>query len=663
MSRGCDVDEFEALLSDQIDGLHGEGAVGEAIAAALKGEEAPDTSTVQPARAATASTRRVAPADDLAEVLATVGPGSTIELAPGVYDVDDPIIIDVGLTIVGAGPLSTIVQSSADSVGVVFLGGGALNISGLTLQHIGDDPASVFMAVQGPLSITDARFVGGVSSAEEGGGHGLVLAFEQVPGFPDRVVDDPSAPVRVVGTDFVDNDAAGVLVTGDAAPELAYVTASGNGSCGICLSGAAGGSIISSTSTGNRIGLQAGDNAGAQVVGSAFTDNVDAGVSLDGASNVRVLDSTVTGNGPIGIQVAGSGAGEVRGTAIRDHGVGVLITGTSSPQVVGNTIDRHEIGVRVAVGASPQVRDNTIRRTSLAGVSVVDQARGTVAGNTITDASDMGVQVIGAAAPLISGNLVDGAAQAGVQVGGTAAPSVTDNVLRNTGVAGLLIAERASGSYTGNTITDSRTVGAMVAGSASPTLRGNSLVGNGVGMVFRENARATAVANRIVDHAVGMQVVDTASPVVEGNTIESTTEAGVAFAGTSRGRFAGNILSSNGNLSIQVAEFARPDIVGNELRGRSVYGILYRDNAGGTASGNRIVDHIFAIQLGNRAAPTLTGNVFRTIALTSIVYADSSGGTASGNDCEESVLSAGISVTAPANPIIGDNSCTVTRSG
>jgi hypothetical protein len=79
-------------------------------------------------------------------------------------------------------------------------------------------------------------------------------------------------------------------------------------------------------------------------------------------------------------------------------------------------------------------------------------------------------------------------------------------------------------------------------------------------------------------------------------------------------------------------------------------------------SDNFIVDHVFGIQLGDSAAPSIRNNTLRQIALTNIVYADNTGGDVSGNSCESS-LGAGISVSAPANPTIGTNDCTLSQTG
>ena len=70
----------------------------------------------------------------------------------------------------------------------------------------------------------------------------------------------------------------------------------------------------------------------------------------------------------------------------------------------------------------------------------------------------------------------------------------------------------------------------------------------------------------------------------------------------------------------------------------------------------------FIVQIVDRAAPSIIENDFRDIALTSIVYTDSASGEALRNTCQESGLSAGISVSAPADPTLTGNECSITRS-
>jgi hypothetical protein len=106
-------------------------------------------------------------------------------------------------------------------------------------------------------------------------------------------------------------------------------------------------------------------------------------------------------------------------------------------------------------------------------------------------------------------------------------------------------------------------------------------------------------------------------------------------------------------------------VLGNEIRGPGVYAVVYRESGGGLLNDNVLADHVFGIQLSNDAAPDITNNQLQGIALTGVSYADNTGGNISGNDCggtTGSALGAGISITAPADPNVGDNNCSLSRS-
>jgi parallel beta-helix repeat protein len=112
---------------------------------------------------------------------------------------------------------------------------------------------------------------------------------------------------------------------------------------------------------------------------------------------------------------------------------------------------------------------------------------------------------------------------------------------------------------------------------------------------------------------------------------------------------------------VQVAGTAAPAILDNELRGRGVYGLLYQESAAGSAVGNLVVDQVFGIQVSGSARPSIRDNELDEIALTSIVFEESSGGDVSGNTCT-TTLTAGISISGAANPTVGTNDCTVSRT-
>ena len=73
------------------------------------------------------------------------------------------------------------------------------------------------------------------------------------------------------------------------------------------------------------------------------------------------------------------------------------------------------------------------------------------------------------------------------------------------------------------------------------------------------------------------------------------------------------------------------------------------------------------ISRSGNASPDITNNTLQGVALTGISYADNAGGSISGNDCGgtgggQISLGAGISITPPANPTVGENNCSVNRS-
>lgn len=190
---GCDPVQFEQQVQAAIEKLTGEGEVGGAIAAVLRGDaeaEGVTTGSSVP-RDEAASPVTVRPGDDLGAIVARVGSGSTISLATGTFELDQTLVVDVDLRFVGAARERTIVESSATGLAVAFVGPGGLEMTDLARRHVGDEPASVLLAIEGPATLRDAEFSGAVAGAEdEGGGHGVVFGFDPLPGFPERTDEE-----------------------------------------------------------------------------------------------------------------------------------------------------------------------------------------------------------------------------------------------------------------------------------------------------------------------------------------------------------------------------------------------------------------------------------------------------------------------------------------
>jgi len=502
IAKGCDPTAVEAGVEAAIGELDSTGEVGAAIVDAFNGVD-PIGEPIAPERGTVPTTVTIRPGDDLNEILPTVAEGSTLELAAGTHEYDVPIIVDVGVRLVGAGRDATIVRSSAEGAGLVFLGSGGLAVENLTIEHIGESPASVMLAIAGPLTVERVELRGAVAGdTDAGGGHGLVLAFEPLPGFPDLTPDERAGDLVIDDSSFVDNAAAGVLVRGDAEPSISGARATGNGECGLCYGGRAGGTVVESIIGDNRIGIQAADDASLSVADSTIVDNSDVGLTIEGAADVEVLRTDITRNGEIGVQASGTSTPRLRDNVIDEHAVGVLATGDVALVLIDNVVANGEVGLqadsrvaldvrgnqiwaseRTAIGLSGDttgvVRDNLVEGASIAGIQVAGDASLRVASNSISGPGDVGISFSESSGGSVDANIVTGRT-VGIQVAGSADPDVTGNVIVDSQVVGLLYVDEASGIAVGNDISGAEEASVLLGGTGLPDVRDNELNGGRV---------------------------------------------------------------------------------------------------------------------------------------------------------------------------------------
>jgi len=697
-NHGCDTKKLQAGLDDAVSHLEANSEVGKAIVAALRGlgpplgppQVVPQTTVP---RDVVPSTVTITPGTDvdnqIRNALDQVAPGSTLQFGAGVFELTQPVVVDIGINFVGAGKDQTTLSSAAEGVGVAFVGPGDFSMTDLTLEHTGDKEASVFLAIEGAVAIAHDVIRGGVvgADAQSGGGHGIVFAFDPIKGFPDRTDAERAGPLTIDDTLVTGNAAAGILSTGRASPQVTASTISDNGGCGLCYVSNSRGSVTNTTVQGNQIGVQAGDNSAPRLRESTFSGNLSVGITFDGATTGSLTQSTIDNNGSVGIQIAGTSPASVTGNTISNQGVGVLATDTSTPEISGNTLADHDVGIQLGKQTNVQLTANKISRSKTAAITLTDTATGTISDNTISDTTDIGIQVAGSATPTLTSNKIDSpvsvgisfletsdatatsntvlGGQIGIELGGTATAALTDNEVDGQTAVGILFGEASTGTAKNNRVSAPGGVAIMASGTAKPAISRNRLRNSAAGLVFRENATGTASFNTLTGHTVGMQIVDQANPFVDGNVVTDSTQAGVVFGGSAQGTLSRNTLARNGSIGVQVGESATPKVLGNEIRGPGTYAMVYRDNSGGRANDNLLADHVFGIQLNDNAAPDITNNRLQGIALTGISYADNTGGNISGNDCggtSGSALGAGISITAPAAPNVGDNNCSISNS-
>jgi parallel beta-helix repeat protein len=489
IGRGCVPAVVEDAVLDAIAALSGDGAVGAAIAGALKGETSAATQ-----RESTASNVTVAPGDDVAAILARVGGGSTVTFAAGSYELTTTVVVDVSLEIVGAGRAATTISSSAPSVALAFVGPGELLVRDLALRHTGDEPASVVLAIVGGVTLRDVE-VGGGSGIEQGGaGHGVVFAFEDLPVFPARTPEQRAGPLVVERTTITGNESAGILVSGDAAPIISGSTISGNGTCGVCYTDAAAGSLETST----------------------VEDNGRIGVQVSGASHPGVTGSTVRRN-PVGVFLTDTVIAHVSPTVFDANAVAIQLGGSAQLTATANAVpSADQVAVSLGETATATIRENRIAGGGSVGIDVGASAAATIVGNTIEGAGDVGVSFGSSSSGTVDQNTITGR-RVGIQVAGTAHPDLTTNEVRG-GEVGIAYFDGAAGSASDNRILE-HGVGIQLTGTAAPRLATNELDGiERAAILYAETSAGEATGNRCRGPGgVGIALAPTATPTLDGN--------------------------------------------------------------------------------------------------------------------------------------------------
>ena len=113
--HGCDPTKLQEGLDTAVASLEATSEVGNAIVAALRGLGPPLGPPQVVTVPQTTQPRDVAPStvtieiggdvdEQLRAALDTVADGSTIQFGEGVYDVSEPVVVNIGVSFVGAGP-------------------------------------------------------------------------------------------------------------------------------------------------------------------------------------------------------------------------------------------------------------------------------------------------------------------------------------------------------------------------------------------------------------------------------------------------------------------------------------------------------------------------------------------------------------------------------
>lgn len=411
---GCDREALATALRDELAQLRGGSPVQDAVLATLVADP---LGTFDPADPSPVEIE-VSTSDDLVAALSLAGSGSTISVAPGTYEVSEPLVALRPVTLVGAGTGRTVLRSSAGGAALLIDADGDVAVRDLSVEHYGSAPASVVIVTGGGYDLDNLRLAGALAADSGAGGFGLVVRTSA-----GLLRADGSRAVvsKVV---MENNDGGGAFVGGDAAPALTDVTVTASGGCGLCFVESSAGSVASSSVTQVPVGVRVDGGASPQLMG------------------VKVLDADV------GVAMTGSGAPTFADGTVERASTGFEITGSGSPGVADTLVtDCRDIGIRLAGTSTAQVRDVTVSGETTVGVGVADRASPAITTAGVSTVGEVNVVWAGRSSGSATGLRLGGSRLA-LQLSDDATPAISDVRVTSADEAALLASGASSGRVT-----------------------------------------------------------------------------------------------------------------------------------------------------------------------------------------------------------------------
>lgn len=323
-SNGCRPREFEEQVEQGLEQVTATSALGRAVLLQLRADPA--------GRARTAA---AAPGDDLAAVLAGLPVGSTLELAAGTYELQDPLLLLRGVTLRGASRDTTVLTSASGEGVLLVLTGAPTAVEGVELRRTGEEPGAVVLA--GPssrLTLTGVRVTGARAEDDGSGGAGVLLAPSDQPLADEGL--QRATTLRLVGSELLGNESAGVVVAAGHRAEVDGTLVSAAGQCGICFLDRSDGVVSGSTLTDNAVGLLAAGTARPALTGNTVRGG-EVGVQLGERAEPVLTGNEVTSSARAAVIVTDQVRGRIDGNRCADVPAGIVVGPAATPFVGENT--------------------------------------------------------------------------------------------------------------------------------------------------------------------------------------------------------------------------------------------------------------------------------------------------------------------------------------
>ncbi|MEM6431492.1 MAG: right-handed parallel beta-helix repeat-containing protein, partial [Deinococcota bacterium] len=336
---------------------------------------------------------------DLQQFINNLPAGSGIRLPAGEFYLEQSLVIDKPLSLIGASPLTgdPVVQAQA--------------------VPTASDTTSTTTSATGSTTGQAANAVGQDAAPEAGST--VTRIISRAPDALLRFSGEGTLTLRNISLEHVDSIRADIIVVNSGELILEDSFVGGAVSDGLVEIGgtgvrfrrsAQGGQLRGNTIAGNAAFAVIVDGSASPIMSNnVIVDNGQGGALFTGNSGGQLRDNRIARNGPVGVRIEGLAAPLLEGNSIFDHSFnGLAYLDSASGTAKTNVIEvSGEAGVDVRGQAAPLLEGNTIME-SYRGIFYTDNAAGTAKGNTLLNNRGYGIYNASNAEPTLEDNQFEG---------------------------------------------------------------------------------------------------------------------------------------------------------------------------------------------------------------------------------------------------------------
>ena len=282
---------------------------------------------------------------------------------------------------------------------------------------------------------------------------------------------------------------------------------------------------------------------------------------------------------PITLVGTGDGSGPgIRSTITSDAAGAVLIAATSGDLVMSDLALEHEGGsgasIVVVAGGGYRFRPDPAERGHQPGrrrrlrdrpppvFQPVDPDRQQpfLTDVTLTDNEEGGIVIAGEERPAIARATVSGSAG-----------------------CGLCWVERAAGTASDSSVRDTQ-IGVRIDDDASPVIERVRVEGAAAGVALTGSGHPRVEDSTLSNTTIGVQATGTGAGVLSRNRVEDAKEIGFRLSGTTRMTLEDNRISGPTKIGVATVDKAHSVIRGGRIASTGDVGLVWGDNATGSAS-------------------------------------------------------------------------------